>query len=145
MENENDILQIADNSFDERFKNYHSDSVMLPGFPSPADDYMDREMNLNEHLVRNRYATFFMKVSGNTWNKMGVYEGDLLVVDRSEPALDGRLVVAAIDGDLYIKQVVIQHGVLHLMPGATPNQSYLPDDKAIEIWGVIIYNIHRLA
>lgn len=143
MENEDNILTVADNSFNNRFKNYHSDSVMLPGFPSPADDYMNKELNLNDVLIRNRYATFFMKVSGNTWNKMGVYEGDLLVVDRSEPAMDGRLVVAAIDGELYIKQVIIKNG-LHLVPGPKPNESYLPDDKGIEIWGVIIHNIHRL-
>lgn len=144
MENENHIQTIADDSFDTRFKNYHSDSVMLPGFPSPADDYMDKEMNLNDHLIRNRYATFFMKVSGNTWNQMGVYEGDLLIVDRSEPALDGRLVVTAIDGELYIKQVIIKDG-LHLVPGPKPNESYIPDNKGIEIWGVVIQCIHRLA
>ena len=76
------------------------------GFPSPADDFMDGRLDLHRHLVRNEAATFFLHVTGDSMLGAGIHDGDLLVVDRSVTADSGRVVIAALDGELTVKRLL---------------------------------------
>ncbi|MCJ7602937.1 MAG: LexA family transcriptional regulator, partial [Desulfobulbaceae bacterium] len=68
------------------------------GFPSPADDYIDRLLDLNDLLIKNPPATFFVKVAGDSMTGAGIYDGCILIVDRSIEATNGRIVIAAVNG-----------------------------------------------
>ena len=75
------------------------------GCPSPADDHMEKSLDLNEHLVRNPAATFFVKVEGDSMRDAGILSGDILVVDRSLTPKDSQIVVAMLDGDFTVKRL----------------------------------------
>jgi DNA polymerase V len=80
-------------------------SSISAGFPSPADDYVENRIDLNEHLVQHREATFFLRVQGDSMTPIGIMDGDLLIVDRSLPVVDGNIVIAVIDGEFTVKQI----------------------------------------
>ncbi|BCK87009.1 LexA repressor [Sideroxyarcus emersonii] len=115
------------------------------GFPSPADDYVERRLSLDEHLIQHRESTFFMRVAGHSMRDLGIFDGDLLVVDRSVPAAHGCVVVAVIDGEFTVKQL------LHTPQGKVLRAAH-PDypDVAVtaeydfSIWGVVQWNVHRV-
>ncbi len=73
------------------------------GFPSPADDYVDKRLDLNEHLIKHEAATFYCRVSGNSMEGVGIFDGDLLIVDRAVKPQNGSVVVANVDGELTCK------------------------------------------
>lgn len=115
------------------------------GFPSPADDYLDENLNLHEYLVQRPAATFFLRAAGDSMAGIGIQDGDLLVVDRSLTARPGAVVIAALDGDLTVKRLERRGGAMVL---AAANERYPPiplngcDD--LVIWGVVVYAIHAL-
>ena len=115
------------------------------GFPSPADDYLEGKLDLNRHLIKHPAATFFVRVTGDSMIGAGIHSGDLLVVDRSLEAADKNVVVAVLDGDLTVKRLFKQNGVLRLLP---ENLNYQPIEitaqQTIEIWGVVTSVIHSL-
>ena len=79
------------------------------GFPSPADDYIDAGIDLNEQLIRNPTSTFLLRVSGNSMTATGIYNGDLLVIDRSLDPHPGHIVVAVLDGAFTLKRLVFNN------------------------------------
>ncbi len=115
------------------------------GFPSPAEDYVDVGIDLNDQLIRHPTSTFFLRVSGDSMTGDGIHDGDLLVVDRSLDPHPGRVVVAVLDGGFTLKRLVRHHGRLRL-EAANPN--YPPLDlrscNDVQIWGVAIHVIHPL-
>lgn len=115
------------------------------GFPSPADDFIEEQLDLHRHLVRNPLATFFLYASGESMINVGIHDGDLLVVDRSLEAAHKRVVIAALDGELTVKRLIRQGGRVLLMP---ENPAYASIDiserEYVHIWGVVTYVIHRL-
>ena len=115
------------------------------GFPSPADDYLEGKLDLNRHLIKHPAATFFVRVTGDSMIGAGIHSGDLLVVDRSLEPADKHVVVAVLDGELTVKRLFKQNGVLRLLP---ENLNYQPIEitpqQAIEIWGVVTSVIHSL-
>ena len=115
------------------------------GFPSPADDYLEGKLDLNRHLIKHPAATFFVRVTGDSMIGAGIHSGDLLVVDRSLEPADKHVVVAVLDGELTVKRLFKQNGVLRLLP---ENLNYQPIEIApqqtIEIWGVVTSVIHSL-
>jgi len=115
------------------------------GFPSPADDYIEGKLDLNRHLIKHPAATFFVRVSGDSMTGAGIHSGDLLVVDRSLEAVDGNVIVAALDGDLTVKRLRQRNGALSLVP---ENRDYQPlevtEQQSFEIWGVVTNVIHAL-
>ena len=115
------------------------------GFPSPADDYLEGKLDLNRHLIKHPAATFFVRVTGDSMIGAGIHSGDLLVVDRSLEPADKNVVVAVVDGELTVKRLFKQNGVLRLLP---ENLSYQPIEitaqLTIEIWGVVTSVIHAL-
>ena len=115
------------------------------GFPSPAEDYIEIGIDLNEQLIRHPASTFFLRVSGHSMTGVGIHNGDLLVVDRSLDARPGHIVVAILDGAFTLKQLVRHRGVLRL---EAAHSNYPPLDLArfgdVQIWGVAVHSIHSL-
>ena len=116
------------------------------GFPSPADDHLDGRLDLNEHLVRKPGATFFITVSGHSMQGAGIFDGDLLVVDRSLEARDGHVVIATVYGDLTVKYLRKRRGRVWL-EAAHPHYEpiYLHDPEDTGIWGVVTHSIRQHA
>jgi DNA polymerase V len=116
------------------------------GFPSPADDYMEDRLDLNDYLVRNPSATFFVRVTGDSMIDAGIHSGDILVVDRSLPPKDGNIVIAVIDSELTVKRLQRKKTKVFLLP---ENQNYKPieitSEMNFEVWGVVTNVIHSLA
>jgi DNA polymerase V len=115
------------------------------GFPSPADDYIDRKLDLNEHLIDHPAATFFVRVSGDSMTGAGINSGDILIVDRAIEPVHGKIVVAIVDGELTVKRLHRKGGVLRLMP---ESPGFKPMDIApetdFEVWGVVTFVIHKV-
>ncbi|MFH2134741.1 MAG: translesion error-prone DNA polymerase V autoproteolytic subunit [Pseudomonadota bacterium] len=115
------------------------------GFPSPADDYVEHRLSLDEHLIQHKESTFFMRVAGHSMRGMGIYDGDLLIVDRALPATDGCVVVAVLDGEFTLKQLcyTAQGKVLRAAHPDYPDIA-IGDDQDFSIWGVVQWNVHRV-
>lgn len=115
------------------------------GFPSPADDHIEGKLDLNKHLIKHPAATFFVRVSGQSMLEAGIHTGDILVVDRSLEAVDGNVIVAALDGELTVKRLSTRGKNIRLLPA---NKDYQPIDiteqQSFEIWGVVTNVIHAL-
>ena len=120
-------------------------STVAAGFPSPADDYIDVGIDLNEVLIRHPSSTFFLRVSGDSMVEAGIQDGDLLVVDRSLDARPGQVVVAVLDGAFTLKRLARHQGRLRL---EAANSAYPPLELHqcgdVQIWGVAIHVIHSL-
>jgi DNA polymerase V len=130
-----------------------SSSVTLPlylsrvcaGFPSPADDYIDQELDLVKHLIKNPPATFIVHAVGDSMVDAGIYSGDALIVDRSVQPRHNSVVIACIEGELTVKKLVFQNGRPYLA-AANPNYSAIEirEGDDLVIWGVVTKNIHNL-
>ena len=90
-----------------------SDSISA-GFPSPADDYIEESIDLNEHLISNPFSTFFLRVKGDSMINAGIKDKDLIIVDKSLIAKPGNIVIAMIDGEFTIKRLSIKNDELYL-------------------------------
>lgn len=115
------------------------------GFPSPADDYVEHRLSLDDHLVQHKESTFFMRVAGESMRGLGIFDGDLLVVDRSMPAIEGSVVIAAIDGELTVKQLVYT-ATGRILRAAHPSYPdiVIRPEQDLTIWGVVQWNVHKL-
>lgn len=121
-------------------------SKIPAGFPSPADDHMDGTLDLNEHLIKHPAATFFVRATGQSMLNAGIHENDILIVDRSIKPTHGKIVIAAIDGQLTVKRLHQEkNGKLLLMPD---NPKYEPiemnEGSEMIIWGVVTSVIHAV-
>jgi DNA polymerase V len=120
------------------------------GFPSPAADYVETTLDLNEYLIDNPVSTFYLRVQGDSMIDAHVYEGDILVVDRSRIATRGRIVVASVQGGnhLFVKKLGQVRGATALF---SCNQARVADyppillesDDAAEIWGVVVATVRK--
>lgn len=119
-------------------------SRVTAGFPSPAEDYVEGSLDLNEHLIQHKEATFFVRVRGDSMAGACIRNGDLLVVDRAREASDGDIVIAVVDGELTVKRLYRRGGHLRLLP---ENPCYHPiefkDGQELVVWGVVTSFIHR--
>ena len=121
------------------------DEGVSAGFPSPAEGYAERPLDLNELLIKNPPATFFVRVSGDSMMGAGVFPGDLMVVDRSLPPVDGSVVVALLDGEFTLKRLRLREGGVELVP---ENKAYpvirVEKEADFQIWGVATHCVHSL-
>lgn len=108
------------------------------GFPSPAEDYIEDMLDLNQYLIKHPAATFIVKASGDSMINAGIFPGSLLVVDRSIEPSHGKIVIAALDGELTVKRLSIQSKKAFLVAenDAYPAIEIQPDSDAT-IWGVV--------
>jgi len=115
------------------------------GFPSPADDYIEGKLDLNEYLIKHPAATFFLRAAGDSMIEAGIHHGDILIVDRAIESVDNNVVIAVIDGELTVKRIRKSGNELLLMPD---NRDYEPvkmtEEMNVEIWGVVTNVIHSL-
>ena len=112
------------------------------GFPSPATDYIEDDVDLNTHLIKNAPATFIIRVQGKSMANVGIYDGDLLIVDRSINPKNSSTVIANVNEELVVKTFIKGKNNNYLASG--PNKIELSENPNIIIWGVVTYVIHKL-
>lgn len=120
------------------------ESGVSAGFPSPADDYLDLPIDLNEFLIKHPAATFYVRVKGNSMEGAGIRNGDLLIVDRAEEPRNKNIVLGVIDGEFTVKRIKKKGSDLYLMPD---NPEFKPikidDNMDFQVWGVVTYVVHK--
>jgi DNA polymerase V len=113
------------------------------GFGAAADDYAERGIDLNEQLIRNKPATFFMRVNSDAMTGAGIHIGDVVIVDRSLEAKNGKIVIAIVDGELLIRTIEIV-GTKKLLRAASKKLSPIDVTDNLKLWGVVTYVIHNV-
>ena len=115
------------------------------GFPSPAEEYLEKRLDLNELLVARPEATYFVRVSGDSMIGAGIHHGDLLVADRSLAAQPGNVVIALVDGEFTVKRLRKAGPGLELAP-ENPEYGVIPltEETDFQIWAVILYVVHKV-
>ena len=120
-------------------------SCVSCGFPSPADDYIEATLDLNELVIAHPEATFYAKVSGDSMINAAIYDGDILVIDRARNAEQNSIVLAWLNEEFTVKRLRRQGTTILLIP---ENPAYEPiritDEMNFQVWGVVTYCIHRL-
>jgi DNA polymerase V len=121
-----------------------ADSTVQAGFPSPAAGYEEAELDINDLLVINPPATFYVRVKGNSMQDANIKDGDILVVDRSIEPVHGKIVIAVVNGEFTVKTLYNKNGIVKLVP-ANPEypEILLKNGHELNIWGVVSYTIHK--
>lgn len=136
------VLKCAQNGF-YRLPLYQSS--VTAGFPSPAEDEIDQELDLNELLIKHPSATFFVRVSGDSMIKAGIHHNDILIVDRSLEPKPSKIVIASLNGELTVKRLHRENGKIFLL---AENDAFPPIEINAEIdfriWGVVTNVIHTV-
>jgi DNA polymerase V len=121
------------------------DGRVPAGFPSPAEDYLEVPLDLNEYLVENKAATFLMRVDGDSMEQAGILDGDLLIVDRSARPISGSIVVVAVNGEYTVKRLRVAGEQVWLDPA---NPRYKPlsiaTGEELHVFGVVRHAIHTV-
>ncbi|MEM6721807.1 MAG: translesion error-prone DNA polymerase V autoproteolytic subunit [Bacteroidota bacterium] len=121
------------------------DEGISAGFPSPADDFRNKRISLDEELVKDARSTYYARVSGESMINAGLDHDDLLVIDKSIPPKDGKIAVCYVDGEFTVKRLKITSECVYLMPA---NDKYQPikvtQDKQLLIWGIVTYVIKKV-
>ena len=114
------------------------------GFPAPGDDQVEKMLDINDLVVENPASTFFVRVEGDSMEGVGIFGGDVLVVDRSKETKDGTIVVAAVNGEMVVKRVSLREGQQLLL---SENDAYDPivvgEDEECFIWGVVVGSVRQ--
>lgn len=112
------------------------------GFPSPADDFIELTIDLNRELIKHKDSTFFAKVKGDSMKNAGIFNGDLLIIDKSLEPQDGKIAICQIDGDFTVKRIKKENDVVWLI---AENEDYKPikvtEENELMIWGIVIHSI----
>ena len=120
-------------------------STIKAGFPSPADDYIDKYLDLNEMMMPNHASSFIVRVKGNSMTDANIFDGDMLVVDRSVEAIENKIVIAVLNDEFTVKRAQRKSGKLYLV---AENPDFKPieidEDDDFKIWGVVTYVIHKV-
>jgi DNA polymerase V len=115
------------------------------GFPSPADDFRNKRISLDEELIVNKQTTYYARVSGESMISAGLDHNDLLVIDKSIPPKDGKIAVCYVDGEFTVKRLKMTKECIYLMP---ENDNYQPikvtSDKQLLIWGIVTYVVKKV-
>lgn len=114
------------------------------GFPSPAEDFLEKQLDLNDYIGGNRASTFLVRVQGNSMENAGIFDGDLLVVDRSVEPENGRIVLGVLNGEFTVKRINREGNKLFLSP---ENPQYKPieitEEMDFQTWGVVTFSVHQ--
>ena len=115
------------------------------GFPSPAEDFKELKISIDQEVVKNESATFFARVDGQSMQGAGLDDGDLIVIDRSKEPENGKIAVCFIDGEFTVKRIKIESKKLYLIP---ENKKYSPieinEENELIIWGIVTHVIKKL-
>ena len=117
------------------------------GFPSPAENYVEEKLNLNSYLIKNRESSFFVRVSGDSMINVGIFDNDILIVDRSLDPKRQSIVIVSIDGELVIKKLMKDQSKNYYLKSENSNYPNikLNSNRDTVIWGVVTYVIHSLS
>ena len=116
------------------------------GFPSPATDYIEDDVDLNTHLITNALATFIIRVQGKSMKEAGIYDGDLLIVDKSINPKNFSTVIVNVNEELVVKTFIKEKEASYLTSGSKniTDKINLSENPEVIIWGVVTYVIHKL-
>ena len=117
------------------------------GFPSPAENYVEEKLNLNSYLIKNKESSFFVRVSGDSMINVGIFDNDILIVDRSLGPKRQSIVIVSIDGELVIKKLMKDQSKNYYLKSENSNYPNikLNSNRDTVIWGVVTYVIHSLS
>ena len=129
----------------KQFSQQEVKTANATGFGAAADDYMERGIDLNEQLIRNKPATYFFRMKGDAMQDAGIFDNDVLVVDRSLKLVTGKIIVAVLNGELLVRRYHKNFSSAFLIP---ENNRYktinLAEFSDFKMWGVVVYSIHSL-
>lgn len=126
------------------FSQQHIHTANATGFGAAADDYAERGIDLNEQLVKNKPATFFMRVNSDAMIGAGIHLGDVIIVDRSLEAKNGKIIIAIVDGELLIRKLEVNETKMRLLPAGKELGAIEVSTSALKVWGVVTYVIHNV-
>ena len=113
------------------------------GFPTPVEGYPDQSLDLNNYLVQHPSATFFVRAQGESMRDVGIFSGDILIVDRSLRPVSGNIVIAIINSEFTVKSIYFRSEIIELQPANREYQTiFLKPDDDFQIWGVVSSCIH---
>lgn len=129
----------------KQFDQHQVKSANATGFGAAADDYMERGIDLNEQLIKNKPATFFFRMKGDAMREAGIFDNDVLIVDRSLKLANGKIIVAILNGELLVRRFHKNFSSAFLIP---ENNRYKPINLSeftdFTMWGVVTYTIHAV-
>lgn len=138
------VKEILESDFNKKYKLPLFITPVQAGFPSPADDFIENKLDLNEYLIKHPAATFFVRVEGTSMTGAGIQSSDILIVDKSLEPADKKIVIAVIDNEFTVKRFRKIKNKSYLVP---ENKEFQPielsEEMNVEIWGVVTNIIHQ--
>ena len=130
----------------KEFNQWQVRTVNATGFGAAADDYAERGIDLNEQLIKNKPATFFLRVNSNAMIGAGIHSGDVVIVDRSLEPRNGSVIIAVLNGELLIRRLQVLENKKNLLVPDSKKLSAIEINEAsgFSVWGVVTYVIHTL-
>lgn len=129
----------------KKFNQLDIPTANATGFGAAADDYMERGIDLNEQLIRNKPATFFFRMNSDAMIDAGIHSGDVLIVDRSIKAVNGKTIVAVINGELLVRKLQVHiKGVTLVAENKKYGNIQVDEFSNYTAWGVVVYSIHSI-
>lgn len=129
----------------KKFNQWNIPTANATGFGAAADDYMERGIDLNEQLIRNKPATFFFRMNSDAMTDAGIFSSDVLIVDRSVKAVNGKIIVAILNGELLVRRLQVQIKGVTL---AAENKKYgniqVDEFSSYAVWGVVVHSIRTI-
>jgi DNA polymerase V len=129
----------------KQFSQQQVKTANATGFGAAADDYAERGIDLNEQLIRNKPATYFFRMKGDAMKDAGIFDGDTLIVDRSLKLVNGKVIVAILNGELLVRRLHKNFSSVYLIPENSRYKAInLAEFTDFKVWGVVVYSIHPL-
>jgi DNA polymerase V len=141
---DNNIFYSTDYKGSKDYTQWDVPTANATGFGAAADDYAERGIDLNEQLIKNKPATFFMRVNSDAMTGAGIYKGDVVIVDRSLEARNGKIIIAVVDGEMLIRKLEIHNGKKRLIAFTNKLSALDVDEEKFSVWGVVTYVIHTV-
>ena len=140
----NEFFYSADYQGTKEYTQWNVQTINATGFGAEADDHAERGIDLNEQLIKNKPATFFMRVNSDAMTGSGIFRGDVVIVDRSLEAKNGKVIIAVLDGEMLIRRLDINNGKKQLVALTSKLASIEVNDENFWCWGVVTYVIHSV-
>jgi DNA polymerase V len=141
---DNNIFYSANYKGSKEYTQWDVPTANATGFGAAADDYAERGIDLNEQLIKNKPATFFMRVNSEAMTGAGIYKGDVVIVDRSLEPKNGKIIIAVVDGEMLIRKLEINNGKKRLLALGNKLSPIDVDELKFMSWGVVTFVIHSV-
>lgn len=138
------LLEFYTPDYSTKMELPYIDAGIRAGFPSPADDFIELSIDLNKHLIKHKDTTFFATVKGHSMKNAGIYDGDLLIIDKSLEPQNDKIAICQIDGEFTVKRIKIEGNVVWLI---AENEDFKPikvtPENELIIWGIVTASIKK--